>query len=398
MRKTYKENSMSKFIFVAVLCCTVTFADLGPQHYTSSPPKTAFEHMDFAEFTAFNRDELTWKAQSKEWREKMSQLGQTLLDNDVKSVYFVHGTFVGNDPFGTVEYLKKMYPDMGPELEQALLDLIKHSNDLILEDTANFTPQYAKLFSHAVQNKIPCHRYEWSSGSYHWARVKSAILLTKSIAEEISRRSEMQGNRILLVGHSHAGQLFALLSNFLENAKGVDKVMAIANEGGVDVSQMENWLQQIRKVKLDIVTYGTPPLYGWGKGGYRLLNIINHRGEGHLAGELKLDDILYTTAGDYIQQIGITGSGSESYNSWEQELNEKLYPILGVENDAEQHNKNISHRMRIPHYGKTLLVDFKDAGGILPNCITTLFGHGVNTRYEKMLFNTQTIVNRFYSK
>ncbi|BBM83968.1 hypothetical protein [Candidatus Uabimicrobium amorphum] len=389
---------MNRFIFIATLCVATIFADLGPQQYTSSPPKTAFEHMDFKEIAPFNRKELKWEAQSNDWRGSMSKLGQTLLENDVKSIYFVHGTFVGNDPFGTVAYLKKMYPDMGPELEQALLDLIKQSNDLILEDTANFTPEYAQIFSHAVQNKIPCHRYEWSSGGYHWARVKSAILLTKSIAEEITRRSEMQGNRILLVGHSHAGQLFALLTNFLENAKGVDQLMEIAKEGGVDVSQMNNWLEQIRKVQLDIVTYGTPPLYGWGKGNYRLLNIINHRGEGHLAGELKLDDILYTTAGDYIQQVGITGSGLESYNVWEQELNEKLYPILGIENDEEQHNKNIAHRMRIPHYGKTLLVDFKDDGKLLPNCITTLFGHGANTRYEKMLFNTQVIVDRFYSK
>ncbi|WP_372367772.1 hypothetical protein [Candidatus Uabimicrobium sp. HlEnr_7] len=387
---------MDKLILISIFCC-FTFADLGPQNYTSSPPKTSFQHLDFNEIATFNRNELSWKAQSDLWRKKMSMLAEKLINNNVQSVYFVHGTFVGNDPFGTVEYLKKIYPDMSPDLEEKLRDIIKHSNDLLFEDTANFTPEYTNLFSKALGDKIPCHRYEWSSGGYHWARLKSAILLTKSIAQEISQRSELENGRILLVGHSHAGQLFALLTNFLSESKGVDRLMEIASEGGVDVSQMSKWLQQIRKVKLDIVTYGTPPLYGWGeKSTFRLLNIINHRGKSHLAGDLE-DGILFTKDGDYIQQIGITGSGVIASNPWEQRLNEKLYPILGPENNQKVLQKNIAHKMRIPHYGKTLLVDFKDASELFPNCITTLFGHGANTRYEKMLFNTQIIIKHFYT-
>lgn len=384
-------------IVCIAICVSCVYADLGPQTYTSSPPKTSIEHMDFEEMISFNRNDLQWSGQSKEWREKMTGFANALKENNVKSVYFVHGTFVGNDPFGTVEYLKKMYPDMSKELEEQLRDLVKQSNDIILEDTVNFTKEYVNLFSEATGGDIASHRFLWSSGSHHWARLKAAITLTKSIAKEITDNPQLEGSRFLLVGHSHAGQLFALLTNFLAQSKGVDEVYKVAHEGGIDVSELSNWLDKIRTVQLDIVTYGTPVLYGWGdKGTYRLLNIINHRGKDHLAGNL--DNVLYTTDGDYIQQVGITGSGSESMNPWEQKLNEKLYPILGIENSIEEWEKNAQHRMRVPHYGKTLLIDFKDASELFPNCISTMFGHGANTRYEKLLFNTKVIVDHFYSK
>lgn len=42
--------------------------------------------------------------------------------------------------------------------------------------------------------------------------------------------------------------------------------------------KFDEYLQKIRQVHLDIVTFGTPPRYGWGDGKYNLLNIINHRG------------------------------------------------------------------------------------------------------------------------
>ena len=128
-----------------------------------------------------------------------------------------------------------------------------------------------------------------------------------------------------------------------------------------------------------------------------MLNIINHHGIEFLAGVI--DTMFFVTKdGDYVQQSAIAGSDAFAKTGNERMLNSQLDEILGKGADVNGLIGKMKVRMRVTHYGKTILVDHKDNSTLWPNCFETLFGHGVYTRYEKMLFNTQLIVNNLYQK
>lgn len=80
-----------------------------------------------------------------------------------------------------------------------------------------------------------------------------------------------------------------------------------------------------------------------------------------------------------------------------QGLNEELDKVLDEGVSPSKAIANLYQPERIPSpYGKTLKIDYDDSAGLLPNCIETLFGHGIYTRKQTMLFNTLLLVNEFY--
>jgi hypothetical protein len=52
--------------------------------------------------------------------------------------------------------------------------------------------------------------------------------------------------------------------------------------------------------------------------------------------------------------------------------------------------------MRVHPSGRTMLVDYQDQSSVVPNFFQTLFGHGIYTHYEVMLFNTRLITDQLY--
>ena len=376
-----------RIIFILFFSISV-WADLTPQRYTNQVPSTFFTHLDFKNTTPFNRKSFKLWDQSQEWQSEMVALGQRLTQAKVKTVYFVHGTFAGNDPVGIISCIKLVYPDLSPTLEAKLRDILKKNNDKLLKDTGNYLPEYVSLFKQAIGGQIPCHLFNWSSRNHHIARLRGAVKLAHTLA------NRHQGEeRILLIGHSHAGQLFALLSNFLEKSRGLDTLYGILQEDGVDIEKLKDSLVKVRQMKLDFATFGTPPRYGWGNN-VRLLNVINHRGKDHLAGSIL--GLLVTKDGDYVQQWGIAGTDLRASTSKERALNKRLDEILGTGKDVSVWLKNIKPKMRVAQYGKTFLVNYKDGNKLLPNVVTTFFGHGVYTKFDTMLFNTRLIANTFY--
>ncbi|MCF6156427.1 MAG: hypothetical protein E3K36_14575 [Candidatus Brocadia sp.] len=375
-------------------------ADLTPQKYINIPPSNPVLMYEFNKIAPFNKKSFRLEDQPEKWRSAMSALGQQLELAKVRSVYFVHGTFVGNDPAETISWVKQyVYPELSPEYEKTITNFIKKVNDKTYADVGNYTDGYVGLFKKAIGNKIHCENFIWSSANYHLARLEGVVCLTKALAWDINQRVPTPGERILLIGHSHAGQLFALLTNFLAQSPGIKDLRNIINFDKVncqdnkeDIANFDECLQKIRQVQLDIVTFGTPPRYGWGDGNYRLLNIINHRGKEYTGGSL--EGVLWTKDGDYIQQWGI--AGSDSFVLQKEEENKKLDILLGDGCNINSWKKNAEVKMRVPHYGKTLLVDYKDNSWFWWNAHKTLFGHGVYTQYEKMLFNTQLIVDELY--
>lgn len=379
------------FIVVSCAKCDI-YADL-TQEYVNTPPTTPFKSVVFEDIVPFNSNSWKLEDQSLEWQNKMRDLGRRLKEAKVGLICFVHGTFAGDDPLGLIKLFEQRYPYFGGLCKVFNKEMIRKT----MGDCGNYTNEYIELFKKAIDTEIYCDEFIWNSENNHLGRLKGSIDLVEKIANDIGRMP-LWGKRVLLIGHSHAGQLFALMTNFLEQAPGVDSLLTIARDGNIDISRFDEYLQKIRTVQLDYVTCGTPLRYKWGDGWkdgkYKLLNIINHRGGGFLAGgELYTKEFflnfMYTKDGDYVQQFALAGSDFGMNNP----LNVDLDGILGKGEDKIQLLKNIEVRMRVSPYGKTILVDYKDSN---TNCSETLFGHGVYTRFEKMLFNTKLIVDEMY--
>jgi len=337
-----------------------------------------------------------------ESKDEMMEYGKQMKRKGVSHIFFVHGTWVGNSPFGVIARL----PGIPIAIKKKLEKIVKKQIDLALGDLGNYTECYVELFKESINSGISCHPpFQWGSGNYHSARVRGAIRLINELSKNIKKPSENE--RVLLIGHSHAGQLFALLTTFLEDEEillletdeKMSKIEKLVNIVGLDeeiyknIAQLKEDIKIIDKVYLDIVTFGTPPRYQWGKskskdegGNYRLLNVINHRHE-----TVSILGLLKTKDGDYIQQWGVGGSDTDLVD---REKNREIEKIIGREQYYITVESVLKGDKRYkPNYGKTLLIDNGDEG---KNLKETLLGHGAYTCKEKMLFNTKLIVKEFY--
>ena len=109
----------------------------------------------------------------------------------------------------------------------------------------------------------------------------------------------------------------------------------------------------------------------------------------------KLDDVLSAADGDYIQQLGIAGTNVMpsifSWRSWlaDNRLNELLQHDLGRQKPTDRFQAGAI----VPDEGTTLLVDYGPLeGGIAQH----LAGHAVYTSSQWLLFHAEETVRRFY--
>lgn len=338
----------------------------------------------------------TLAQQSPAWCEGMAQVGHILSDHHVRAIVFAHGTFTGDDPMGIVRALQVLGSRLGPVLEGRVRRLVRASMNVWLREAGNFTPRYVQLFKDAIGQDILCEELVWSSENHHIGRLRGMLALVTTLARLKDELAMSSSDRLLLVGHSHAGQLFALLSLFRDDeplARAIGEV-AFTREQRQDLAQ---GLAALAKVEVDFVTFGTPVRYPWGrKSSRRLLQIVNHRGSGMLAGEW--GGILTTRGGDYVQQLGVLGSDSLALSGRDRGVNRRLDEFLEVGLDLRRWQAALRERRRVSPFGSTLLVDYADGGGRFPNAQRTLFGHGVYTRFDAMLFNFRQICLELYSR
>ncbi len=347
------------------------------------------------------------------WAEQMALSGKELAGNRVRHIIFAHGTFTGDDPLGINTFLGHLSAATGIDVFKTgqLKRFTKHIVDLITKDTANFTEEYIQLFASVLPDSITCTPFIWSGADHHLARLTGAVKLCSQLAGLAA--DFRPDDRILLLGHSHAGQIFALLTTLLDQSDRADALLAVVDRAaGLNIGELKKDLEKISRLKLDIVTFGTPVRYCWGQyDRYRLLNIINDRGN-----NVELSGLLDTWDGDYIQQWGI--EGTDIFSERHHELNRELNTVLqnrGQVSPAEFLRRLEEKQRREPLYydgtevTETFLVDYLDQSpedrtaldslrefDVLPHCISTLFGHGVYTRYAVMLFNLRFIVEKFY--
>lgn len=330
-------------------------------------------------------------AGTPEWHAAMGEIGERMRGAGVRLVVFAHGSFVGDDPLGLARVAEEVAP-LVPEIARGLRGFTRTNVSRLLGDLSNFTDEYVKDFGQATG--VVATSFTWSGENHHAGRIQGAVRLARALALH-GGGSIRPGDRLLLVGHSHGGQVFAILSQLLARAQGYDDLLAAAHARGEDVAALEEHLALLRRCSIDVATFGTPPRYGWAKSaGFRSLHVVNHRGATPRAPSLR--GLLHTRHGDYVHHIGAHGSDFPAPTARERAMNARLDRWLGQGSNVRLWLRNVAHGLRIAPEGETVLVDYGDDAKVLPNLIASGLGHAAYTRYDAMLFHARLVGGHFY--
>ena len=147
--------------------------------------------------------------------------GRLHTDFDVSHVVLVHGTFMGDDSFAIAEILEAIGDEAGflekslDAVAAAVRNRSRQLADDIAKDIGNYTDEFVERFQTLVGDDPVIERLDptWSGQNHHFARADLAIRLLNHLNE----LSPDESQTILLWGHSHAGNGFALLTNLLAN-------------------------------------------------------------------------------------------------------------------------------------------------------------------------------------
>ena len=394
-----------------------------PQRYSVEPPEAQYELI---------APHAPVKTETGEGRQLMQSLGRKLDEARVRHVVLAHGTLAGTDALGILGHIDQFLPDVA----RSLGDLRKRIVDSVAGDVGNYSKAYAQEFARsiAVPGRVPSdseranilvHRFLWSSANHHLGRAWAAVkLLNELLSIELSPH-----DRILLWGHSHAGNVFAIVSNLLGGSDD-DRVRFFTSlpESLPDSDELKGpsdivraWLADSAKTRrlaesIDLVTFGTPIRYGWETGGYtRLLHFVNHRPSlGMPAWQAKYPNTveqigraLLGEVGDYVQQTFIAGTdfSPSILSRKERRANKALGDLLEPDSRRRDLLTRLQTGPRVAADGTTLLVDYQAAeqtkGEITEENVEIgarhLAGHGVYTTLAWLSFHLGEVVKRLYS-
>jgi hypothetical protein len=342
----------------------------------------------------------------------MRDLGVTYRAAGVRALYLVHGTFVGDDALGFFSDVARAFPNAS----RAMRNVGKSLVDAAVGQRGNYDESYAELLEQSLADgpspPIPVRRVLWSSQNHHVGRADGAIRLL----DLLSQVSIEPHQRIQLWGHSHAGNVLALMTNLLGSPpRDVERFFDAAQSyyrwpglGKIDLphwQRMRTLLAEedhpLRRVALDLVTFGTPIRYGWETSGYaRLLHIVHHRPASGVAPYcVKFPPdwhrALKQLDGDTIQQLGIAGTNTPprfwAWRTWM--ADRRLHRLLQASVASSDLLRHCQAGQRVPREGTTLLVDYQ----LEPESIAQHHvGHAIYTKQAWMLFHAEQVARHFY--
>lgn len=333
----------------------------------------------------------------------MRRVGDIYRAAGVSTIYLVHGTFdtlAGEHGNFTAALADEFQQALAGPAEEAAAGTADKGN------TAE-NPQVSAP-------PILVRRFHWSGENHHAGRAEAAVQL---VEELLDAQAERPG-RLLVWGHSHAGNVFALVTNLIGGDRDCrrqffEAALHLAAGRHAPVKGQTSLAQRVAarlnrpacqqlSASLDLVTFGTPIRYGWDTGGYaRLLHINNHRPQPDLPPEEipfppTADAMLATAAGDYMQLFAVAGTNIVpslfNWTLWRSDR--RLQRLLQAGVRRRDLLRRWASGLRVPDEGNTLLVDYGPAVGA-PH--QHLFGHAVYTRRSHLLFHAETIARRFYA-
>lgn len=409
--------------------------------YTRSDPGDRVRYRTFQPGPAFD---------SPGWNQVMGQVGSQLAQAGVKGILFLNGhpymDLFGSARLDEVGGLKRGYSRGVSGLESLLALLRPTTNgiyqsgdsihpplkndsvslanlDKVAKEVGNFTAAYVQGFAKAIQqngqNSVVCERYVWSSVNHHLGRVEAAIDLLDFLEKWLKEGLVGHGARVLLVGHGHAGQVLALLSNILSTGEaearpGVFEILGRYWEACPEKSHLVDRLEALFQLVsegrllngavLDMVTLGTPVRHGWDTSGIgKLLHVVNHRpirpDDKRWLSKMDLPQIAwempYLSGGDYVQQLAVAGTDEWPAIPPAQQAVEDFRDIFEPYDGFERWLECARRNTRCQNDGTCLLVDYPVQPDSGPR--EHLFGHGCYTDSRAMYFTAREILDALYS-
>lgn len=371
------------------------------QAYTSDSAHACFELL---------RPELPPLPGADDYADRLAKVGDRFSKLRVTTIGLMHGTFVGTDAFGMIRQIRRL----APGLSSKLMESRKQLSDRLAGESGNFTVDFAKWFARHlnrdIEQPIQVRTFDWSSENNHTGRADGAMHLVDRLLD----LRELGTSRVLLMGHSHAGNVFALATNLLVAASQVqeqffDAIRDLYNQDTdtKNVSVLDRLRSRLAGIgpepwNIDVVTFGTPVRYGWDTSCINsLTHFIHHRPAKGLPDHRapfppNVDDIVRCRYGDFVQQVGIAGTDFLPYllsrrsRLAERRLCRLLQPGLRRRGLLER----LRLGQRLHDRGTNLLVDYADG----PNALrATMIGHGIYTRREWLVFHAEEIMRRLPS-
>ena len=323
---------------------------------------------------------------------------QALQQTGINKIIWIHGTFAGDEFGGFFRQLS----NYSPLLSKRLRYLKKLGVDKISGQYGNFPETYIKTVDEIIQSvgapskspPITSNRFSWSGENHHIGRLDGVFALIDHL-NHLSK-TMAGGERILLIAHSHGGNLLAMLTLLARaDRKNLVKffrhIHQFRSRQSGNASLKNKWeaaesflLSDQELPEFDVITLGTPLRYRWSlRPGTRLLHIINHRSldaenpdKAHVP--LGRDTLHLSDMGDVIQQLGLGGSDfpPNLLSHSERKLERKLARIFESTVRRKDYFRKLAMGRRDSSDGKTLLIDYSE---IQPSEASLLLGHGVYT-------------------
>jgi hypothetical protein len=138
-------------------------------------------------------------------------IAKRLRKAGVTEVILVHGTFAGDDILGLMRELARI----SPRQAGAMKVLGKHVFDQFAGEVGNYSWSFADrcctLVNADQQDAIPVTRFHWSGENHHLGRAGGVI----SLLDYIASNQRAADERLLIWGHSHGGNLLAMMSQIV---------------------------------------------------------------------------------------------------------------------------------------------------------------------------------------
>ena len=354
--------------------------------------------------------------------------GRLHTHHSVRQVIVVPGTFVGSDPFniaGTLRSVPRQLPVIGPRIH-AVADRIERRIqeiiDKVADDTGNYTEEYTQYFERLVGGdpEVLLLDPSWTGQNHHFARADLAVRLLNHIVS----LNLVLPEQVLLWGHSHAGNGFALLSNLLANHRhSVDRFFEAC--GRPDEEHWRVAYQTLKSsqsphplaVNVTVAAFGTPVRYGWDTDGInRLYHILFDRGADNPIQATTqpvfppvVKDIIEATYGDWVQAFAIAGTDVVPPTPGQIERNRQIAELLmnGLEDPALTTDTSLIPVRRFRHLcarwktgtrchtdGQNLLVDYHPGHPQQLPDVADVFGHGIATKLQWLPAHLALLLNR----
>ncbi len=330
----------------------------------------------------------------------------------VKAIYLLHGGMAAGDAISLLEALARTFPAAAAVLRRLTGELAAATAPAVGTYTGTFARDFERALNHSGGERLPVRLFEWSHENNHLGRADAAVRLVA----ELLTAEQATGGRVMVWGHGHSGNVLALATHLLAHdrqaAREFFQAAAVYYRwpllGWIDIplwSRLETLLDQPSagpdRLQLDLVTFGTPVLYGWNPGGYRrLLHFVYHRPAAGLPPYRapfppEADRVLRAADGDYVQQLGIAGTDvPPSLFAWRARLaDHRLARVLQTGLASASTVERFQAGTRVAESGTTLLVDYGSAAGRLGDHCG---GHAVYARRQWLLFHAEETARRFY--